>query len=64
MSEQPSIFDTGLNAQNVTRSNARRNAVMIPLKQGQHLASLVKEQIEKEALTGTAKSFSSDLHNA
>lgn len=44
--EQESIFDSNLDAQKVTRSNARRKAIMIPLQKGQQLATIVKKQIE------------------
>lgn len=52
--KEVSIFDSGLNTQQVTRSNTRRNAVIIPLKKGKELANLIAMQMEKE--TGEDKS--------
>ena len=47
MSEAPSIFDASIDPLKVTRSATRRNAVIIPLKRGQEMASLMKEEIGK-----------------
>ena len=37
----------------VIRSNTRRNAVIIPLKKGQELASLAKDEMDKEKKKNT-----------
>ena len=47
MSEAPSIFDSSMDPQKVTRTATRRNAVIIPLKKGQEMASLMKKEIGK-----------------
>jgi|JI9StandDraft_1071089.scaffolds.fasta_scaffold272402_1 hypothetical protein len=40
--KEVSIFDSEISGQQVTRSNARRNAVLIPLKKGQEMAKLIQ----------------------
>ena len=47
--KEVSLFDSELKIQQVTRSNVRRNAIIIPLKKGQQLASLINAEIEKKA---------------
>lgn len=46
--KEVSIFDSGINTHQVTRSNTRRNAVIIPLKKGKELANMIAMQMEKE----------------
>lgn len=53
--KEVSIFDSGLNTQQVTRSNTRRNAVIIPLKKGKELANLVAMQMEKETTDSSTR---------
>ena len=54
--KQVSLFDSELSTQQVTRSNVRRNAVIIPLKKGQQLASLINSQSPVEKMIDESQS--------
>ena len=43
---QFSIFDTGITAAQLTRSNQRRKAVIIPFKKGMEMAAKVQKEFE------------------
>ena len=60
-----SIFDSGIDSIKVTRSNTRRNAMMIPLKKGKELAELMKKEMEKDKTTEeTSPPSKKELENA
>jgi hypothetical protein len=66
MSESSSIFDADIDPTKVTRNATRRNAVIIPLKKGQEMASKMKDLIPKENIKEEQKGCCNlrDLDNA
>ena len=61
--QESSIFDSNIDQLKITRSNVRRNAMIIPLKKGQELAAYMKGQMEKETNVSDTTT-KNDLSNA